>query len=203
MSNIYNVLDWITKLAYINLLWIIFTLAGGVILGIYPATIAMFASVREWLHGKSDLPVLKTFWGFYKQDFLKSNLIGLFLNVLFAFILIDIYYIQVNLNESLSWTYIPLFAFMIFVILFLLYIFPCFVHYDLKIVPLMKNALLIMIISPIHSFLMMVCIVSLIFIAQAIPALFFIFGSVTYAFITTWISQHAFDRIQNKKVLKD
>lgn len=203
MSNIYNILDWITRLAYINLLWIIFTLAGGVVLGIYPATIALFASVRDWLRGKSDLPVFKTFWSYYKQDFIKSNLMGLFLNILFVFILIDIYYIQVNLSETLTWTYIPLFAFIIFVTLFLFYIFPCFVHYDLNIVPLMKNALLIMIISPIHSFLMIVCIVSLILIAQAIPALFFIFGSVTYAFITTLISQHAFDKIQDKKVLKE
>ncbi|MBP2078030.1 YesL family protein [Oceanobacillus polygoni] len=198
-STIYNILEWITKFAYVNLLWIIFTLAGGVIFGFYPATIAMFAMVRDWLRGKSDLPVLKTYWVYYKRDFLKSNLMGLFLNILFAFIIIDIYYIQVNMNAALTWTYIPLFAFMLFVALFLFYVFPSFVHYDLKIVPLLKNTLLIMIISPIHSFLMMICIVSVFFIMRAIPALFFIFGSVTYAFITTWLSLHAFDRIQDKK----
>lgn len=198
-SAIYTILEWITKFAYVNLLWIIFTLAGGVILGFYPATIAMFAMVRDWLRGKSDLPVLKTFWLYYKRDFLKSNKMGLVINILFAFIIIDIYYIQVNISEALSWTYIPLFAFMLFVVLFLFYIFPSFVHYDLKVVSLMKNALLIMIINPIHSFFMIVCIVSAFFIIQAIPALFFIFGAVTYAFITTWLSLHAFDRIQEKK----
>lgn len=198
-SAIYTILEWITKFAYVNLLWIIFTLAGGVILGFYPATIAMFGMVRDWLLGKSDLPVLKTFWLYYKRDFLKSNKMGLIINILFAFIIIDIYYIQVNINEALSWTYIPLFAFMLFVALFLFFIFPSFVHYDLKVVSLMKNALLIMIINPIHSFLMIVCIVSAFFIMRAVPALFVIFGAVTYAFITTWLSLHAFDRIQEKK----
>src|SRR5699024_1499262 len=76
-SKLYNILEWITKFAYVNLLWFVFTLAGGIILGFYPATVAMFAMVRDWLRGKSDLPVLKTYWNYYKTDFFKSNLLGL------------------------------------------------------------------------------------------------------------------------------
>ncbi|MCF3942914.1 YesL family protein [Oceanobacillus alkalisoli] len=199
MSAIYNILEWITKFAYVNLLWVVFTLAGGVILGFYPSTTSMFAMVRDWLRGKSDLPVLKTFWYYYKRDFLKSNLLGLFLNVLFLLVAIDIYYIQSNINEQLTWTYIPLFAFMLIFILFLFYIFPSFTHYDLRTIPLIKNAFLIMIISPLYSFLMVLCFVSLFFIMRAIPALFFIFGGTTYAFITSWLCLHAFKNIERKQ----
>lgn len=196
-SKIYNILEWITKFAYVNLLWFIFTLVGGVILGFYPATIAMFSMVRDWLRGKSDLPVLKNFWNYYKLDFLKSNLLGVFINVLLIFIAADIFYI--TLNEQLAWTHIPLFAFILIVVLFLLFIFPSFAHYDLKVIPLIKNTFLIMIISPIHSFLMIICLISVYFIMQAVPALFFIFGGSTYAFITTWLSLHAFDKIHKKQ----
>lgn len=199
MSAIYNILEWITKFAYVNLLWVVFTLVGGVILGFYPSTIAMFAMVRDWIRGNPDLPVLKTFWNYYKRDFLKSNLLGLFLNALFILIAIDLYYINSNLNEQLTWTYIPLFAFMLIVILFLFYIFPSFTHFDLKITGLIKNAFLIMMISPIHSFLIVVCLVALFIIMRAIPALFFIFGGTTYAFITTWLSLHAFNKIKEKQ----
>lgn len=193
-SKIYNILDWITKFAYVNLLWVIFTLIGGIILGFYPATVALFAVVRDWLRGKVDLPVFKTFWKYYRIDFLKSNLLGLFLNILLLLIALDIFYI--NLNEQLTWTYIPLFAFMLIAALFLFYIFPSFVHFDLKITLLIKNTFLIMIISPIYSFLMIICLVSVYFIMYSIPALFFIFGTATYAFITTWLSLHAFEKIQ-------
>lgn len=196
-SKIYNILEWITKFAYVNLLWLIFTLVGGVILGFYPATIAMFSMVRDWLRGKSDLPVLKNFWNYYKLDFLKGNLLGVFINVLLIFIAADIFYI--TLNEQLDWTHIPLFAFILIVVLFLLFIFPSFAHYDLKVIPLIKNTFLIMIISPIHSFLMIICLISVYFIMQAVPALFFIFGGSTYAFITTWLSLHAFDKIHKKQ----
>lgn len=197
-SVIYGILEWITKFAYVNLLWIIFTLAGGIILGFYPSTIAMFTMVRDWLRGKTDLPVLKTFWKYYKRDFLKSNILGIFLNILLVFIIIDIYYIQINSNEQLTWSYIPLFGFMIIVALFLFYLFPSFVHFDLKIGQLMKNAFLIMMVSPIQSFLIVISLISVFLIMRAIPALFFIFGATTYAFITTWLGLHAFNRIQRK-----
>ncbi|RKQ32490.1 YesL family protein [Oceanobacillus halophilus] len=198
-SAIYNILEWITKFAYVNLLWVIFTLLGGVILGFYPSTIAMFAMVRDWLRGTTDLPVLKTFWKYYKRDFLKSNLLGLFLNIILAFIAIDIYYIQINMNEQLTWTYIPLFAFMLMVALFLFYLFPSYAHFDLKVGPLMKNAFLIMLISPIQSFLIIISLVSVVFIMRAIPALFFIFGGTTYAFITTWLALHAFNKVEQRQ----
>ena len=198
-SAIYNILEWITKFAYVNLLWVLFTLLGGIVLGFYPATTAMFAMVRDWLRGKSDLPVFKSFWNYYKREFWKSNRLGIFITILFALIALDIYYIQANTSEQLVWTYIPLFAFMLLVVLYLFYIFPGFVHYDLKVLPLLKNTFLIMIISPIYSFWMIVCLVSMYFIMRAAPALFFIFGGTAYACITPWLGLHAFDRIQEKK----
>src|SRR5690625_5498772 len=137
----------------------------------------MFTMVRDWLRGNSDFAVINTVCEYYKLHFLKSNLLGVFLNILFGLIAIDIYYIQINMNEQLTWTKIPLFAFMLIVALFLFYIFPSFVHFDLKVVTLIKNAFLIMIVSPIQSFLMIICLVSVFFIMQAIPALFFIFRS--------------------------
>lgn len=202
-SAVYTMMEWITKFAYVNLLWVLFTLAGGIILGFYPSTVAMFAMVRDWLRGKTDLPVLKSFWNYYKRDFWKSNRLGIFITFLFVLIALDIYYIQANTNEQLAWTYIPLFAFMLLVVLFLFFVFPSFVHFDLKVLPLVKNAFLIMIISPIHSFLMIISFVSIFFIMRTLPALFFIFGGTTYAFITTWLSMHAFERIQKKKQTVD
>src|SRR5699024_12653987 len=94
------------------------------------------------------------------------------------------------------------FAFILIVLLILLFIFPSFAHYDLKVIPLIKNIFLIMIISPIHSFLMIICLVSVYFIMQSVPSLFFIFGCSTYAFITTWLSLHAFDKIHKKQEWK-
>ncbi|GAA0497143.1 hypothetical protein GCM10008986_25140 [Salinibacillus aidingensis] len=198
-STLYNIMEWITKFAYVNLLWVTFSLLGGIIFGFYPATTSMFAMVRDWLRNNPDLPVLKTYWNYYKQDFLKSNLLGTFLNLLFILIAIDVYYIQLNIDEQMSWTYIPLFAFMLLVAIFLFYIFPSFAHYDLNSFGLLKNAFLIMLINPVLNILMTICLVSSFFIMWQIPALLFIFGGTTYAFITTWFSLQAFDNVQQKQ----
>lgn len=197
-STIYQILEWITRFAYLQLLWICFTLAGGILLGILPATIAMYAIMRCWLRGETEIAIFKSFWKYYKNDFLKSNQLGVFLMIIFALIGIDLYYIHETSNTILSWTSAPLFAFIILFLLFVFYLFPAFVHYDLRNFSLMKNAFLIMLIHPLHSLLMILCLASLLVIMRVLPALAFIFGASSFAFITMWLSLHAFNRMQKK-----
>ncbi|RDW20623.1 YesL family protein [Oceanobacillus chungangensis] len=194
-AAIYNILEWITRFAYINLLWILFTLLGGVIFGFFPSTIAMFAIVRDWLRGKSDFPILKSFWKYYRGDFLKSNQLGIFISLITAIITINLFFIQLNTLDWLTWTYAPLFAFILVFVLFLFYIFPAFVHFDLKIFKLIKNAFLIMLVNPIQTILMLLSLVSIFFIMYLIPPLFFIFGGSSYAFITMWLCLNIFNKI--------
>lgn len=194
---IYNAMEWLTRFAYINLLWALFSLLGGMIFGVFPATTAMFTLIREWLKGNVDIPIFSSFWKQYKSEFIKSNLLGLFIALIGVMIYIDVQYIKYSLN-TMALTYIPLFAFMLLFILFLLYIFPAFVHYDLKIPQLIKNAFLIMLINPLHNLLMVICLVAIFFVMRAIPALAFIFGGSTYAFITMWMCLNAFNKISRK-----
>lgn len=195
-GTIYSTLEWIMKAAYVNLLWVLFTVVGGIVLGFYPATIAMFAVVRDWFGGKTDQPVFRSFWSYYKRDFLKSNQLGIFLNVLFLLFAIDIFYIYSG--NQMSWVYIPLFAYMLILLFFSFFIFPAFTHFELKVIPLIKNTFSIMLLSPIHSFLIIISLISIFFIMRLFPALFFIFGGITYATITTWLSLHTFNKIQSK-----
>ncbi|GAB3058964.1 YesL family protein [Virgibacillus ainsalahensis] len=198
-NGLYTILEWIMKFAYINVLWVLFTLAGGVIFGIFPSTIAMFSIIRKWLTVNPDIPVFKTFWEYFKQEFLKSNRLGIVIIFISLLVGLDIYYIQSSSNDMLTWTYIPLFAFILLFIFFLFYLFPVFVHYDLKVRHIMKHAFLIMLISPVHLLLMILCLASLYFVMYLLPATAVIFGGSAYAFITMWLSLHAFNRIQQKQ----
>lgn len=77
LTGIYNLCKWITHFAYLNLLWIIFTLIGGVILGIIPSTVAMFAIARKTAMGEEDISVIKTFWSTFRTEFIRANGLGL------------------------------------------------------------------------------------------------------------------------------
>lgn len=197
-SYIYLALEWITRFAYLNFLWVVFSLLGGILFGFYPATTSMFAICREWLKGNSDLPIFKSFWEFYKKDFLKSNLLGIFISVILLLIALDIFYIQASPNEQLDWTYIPLFAFMLLFTFFLFYLFPAFAHYDIKVPYVIKNAFLLMLVNPLATAVIVFCLVPLFFIMTLLPALAFIFGGSLYAFVTTWMAMHAFGKTYKK-----
>ncbi|GKW47109.1 YesL family protein [Planococcus sp. NCCP-2050] len=197
-NTVYQITEWITRFAYLNLLWVVFTLAGAVILGLFPATTAMFSVCRKWLRGQTDVPVFRTFWDYYRKDFVKSNAMGLFVWLLGALIAADVFYLLALDAAHLTWISIPLFAFMLLVLLFLFYLFPTFVHFDIKATQVLKNAFLIMLIYPLHSLLILLCLVPLFLIMQALPALAFIFGASSYAFITMWISLNAFNKTAEK-----
>lgn len=197
-NTVYQITEWITRFAYLNLLWVVFTLAGAVLLGLFPATTAMFSVCRKWMRGQTDVPVFRTFWDYYRKDFVKSNVMGLLVWLLGALIAADVFYLLALDAAHLTWISIPLFAFMLLVLLFLFYLFPTFVHFDIKATQVLKNAFLIMLIHPLHSLLILLCLVPLFLIMQAFPALAFIFGASTYAFITMWISLNAFNKTAAK-----
>lgn len=191
---IYNVLEWITRFAYVNLLWILFSLLGAVLFGFYPATLAMFAICRDWLRGDTGKAIFPSFWEYYRRDFVKSNGLGLFVTAIVAFIAADIFYIQTS-SENLSWTYIPLFAFMLLFAMFLFYLFPAFVHFDMKNGQVIKNAFLIMLVNPLNTLLIFICLGSLAVIMQAVPALAVIFGGSSFAYIIMWLALRSFKKV--------
>lgn len=198
-SFIYNIVDWITKFAYLNLLWILFTLLGGVIFGFFPSTVSMFAIVREWLKGETDISLFSTFWKHYRDEFFKSNLLGVFVALVSVVIALDILYIKSTTNELLTWTYLPLFAFMLLFIMFLCYLFPSFVHFDLKLWQVIKNSFFIMLINPITTLLIFLCLLPFFYLVSLLPAIGFIFGGSIYAFISMRFSLHAFQKVSEKQ----
>lgn len=198
-SFIYNVVEWITRFAYLNVLWVLFTLLGGVIVGFFPSTTSMFAIVREWLKGDTDIPLFKTFWKHYRVEFFKSNLLGVFVTLFIGLIALDIFYIQSNDNDLLTWTYLPLFAFMLLFIMFLFYLFPSFVHFNLTLGQVIKNSFFIMLINPITTLLIFLCLLPFFYLISLLPAIGFIFGGSVYAFISMRFSLHAFQKVSDKQ----
>ncbi|UFT98733.1 YesL family protein [Radiobacillus kanasensis] len=196
---LYRILEWITRFAYLHILWFLFTCLGGIILGLFPATITSFGIIRKWLQGNSDLPLFQTFWTFYKKEFLKSNLLGLFIVVVSGVIVFNLIFLQLNISEMLQLSSIPFLVGLVVFLLFVFYIFPAYVHFDVSLWQNMKNAFLIMLISPFHSLMMIICLGSLYFVYDAVPALAFICGSSTYAFISMWLANDAFQRIAKKQ----
>jgi len=86
---IYRMADWMMKLAFVNLLWILFTILGLVVFGFYPAWIAMCRLMTLWSRGE-DPPLFKTYWSIYRKVFFKGNLTALSIIIMTIFIFINL-----------------------------------------------------------------------------------------------------------------
>ncbi|MBT2599584.1 MULTISPECIES: YesL family protein [Oceanobacillus] len=197
-SRLYTIMEWVMKFAYLHLLWVAFTLLGLVIVGFYPATLSTYSIVRKWQTSNPDIPIFSTFWTTYKDYFKKGNILGIFANLFIALAVLNIIFIQ-SYQSDFSLIQVPLLAYLLFVCLFFIYLFPVTVHFDLPVTKIFKHSFLIMLISPVHTLLIIISFVSIYLICTQLPALFFIFGFSIIASVSTWIIQHRFDTIQSFK----
>ncbi|WP_419954835.1 YesL family protein [Neobacillus niacini] len=194
MNGLYALTEWITRFAYVNILWIGFSLLGLVFFGISPATVAMFTIIRKWIMGESDIPVFKTFWHTYKKEFLRGNGVGIVIALLAYIIFIDLNYIKLD-----TMIQIPLYLIIFAIIMTLLYIFPVYVHYNVTFLQLFKNSFFIMMVNPVSSIMMLIGFVALFFVMRFLPALSIFFGGSLSAGIIMSSCYLAFQKIEKKR----
>lgn len=153
MSKLYVFCEWVMRLAYVNILWILFTLFGGIILGVFPATIALFTIIRKWLLKEIDCPIWSTFKQSYRREFLKSNKLGAIIVYIAMFIIVDFVLIKTLSSNWQSILLVPLCIIAIAYVIMLTNIFPLYVHYELKNFIATKQALFMGILN-IHMTLL-------------------------------------------------
>ncbi|MFF3102162.1 YesL family protein [Viridibacillus arvi] len=125
--------EWLYRLVLLNFLWIGFSILGAGILGVFPATAAIFSLLRKWMLQGKDVKLLSDFGQAYRNSFLKANVLGYGMVVLWLIIWADI---QLTLQSTsligLVMTYI-LFGVLIYVSIASLMGFAIYVHYELTI----------------------------------------------------------------------
>jgi uncharacterized membrane protein YesL len=196
---LYTTAEWISKLAYLNLLWIGCTLLGGIIFGFFPATAAMFAVVRSWIRNSGEYSVAKQFWGFYKKDFIRTNLVGLFLTLIIWIGYVDFRFLQIQSEIFFQLKYIPLYFILIALFLTVLFVFPTYVHYELSLMNYFRNAFMIMLSNPLNSlFLAGILILLQYLVAAVLPTFFLVFGGSVNTYIIMWFCYRVFMKVDER-----
>src|SRR5690625_5980489 len=109
-AKINQIADRIIYLGYMNLIWILFSLLGLGVLGVFPATAAMFAVYRQEKIHKRAIN-FKMYWSYYKENFLQSYIIGWFIAIIGY-----IFYLDFLLISFMDETFADFIYFAIFVI---------------------------------------------------------------------------------------
>jgi uncharacterized membrane protein YesL len=198
-NRAYAATEWISKFAYINILWIGFSLAGLIVLGFFPSTIAMFTIVRKWLKGETEIPIFRSFWTTWKSEFFRSNGLGLLVAAVVGLIVFNLVFVERTGNGFTSVIQLPIYLFMFAAIMTILYLFPVYVHFELKWFQMVKNSFLMMLISPIENIVMIAGIVAVLFVVKFIPALGFFFGGSLIAAIIMSAAYLVFGKMDRKR----
>lgn len=194
----YGVAEWVMLLAYVNILWIVFTVLGLFVLGVFPSTAGVYTVVRKWITHGNGIPVWKTFWQSYRKEFVKANTAGYLFVIIGGIIYIDLKFFQHlgGLFPTLI-SYLFILAFIIYMVLWLFF-FPVFVHYDLKIFQYIKQTFLIVILRPLEAILSMACGLVVYYLMMHLPGLIPFFGVSVLALLTMLVASRAFNKLQIK-----
>lgn len=186
------------RMAYINFLWIIFTFLGIGIFGFFPATTAMLAVMRKWLTGKQDIPVFKSFWYYYKNDFKQANILGYILIAVGLILYLDLKFFQTSLYPVFSLIEILIFILLFVYFVILLYIFPIFVYYKSNAIGYLKHSLVLAIGRPIQTIAMLIGFVLSYLLLNNIPGLIPFFGVSIFGLVLIWIAALSFPKLNKQ-----
>lgn len=225
MGGLYKISEWIMRLSVINLLWILcsipvffFGFMGLVspspdglkamlpIIAIlapftlFPATTAMFAVARKWVTGEEDVPLLKTFFRGYKENYVQSMVGGIFFVLIFVIISVN-YFFYLKQGSSLKILAVLFIAFTVIMIISLFNFFSIMVHLHMKIFQILKNSVLISIGNPINSIVLLLCNGAIFYICVTKFNFFlvvFFMGSIMATF-SFWQFNRSFTKLQIKQ----
>ncbi|XKI12657.1 DUF624 domain-containing protein [Sporosarcina sp. ANT_H38] len=196
VEKIMTIGNWLAKLVYLQILWIVFTILGLVAFGIMPATTAMFYVIRKWIEKDPNIPIFDTFYKSYRADFLKSNGLGIALIGIGIFLYYDYTISKLEIG-------IPVLHFLIMVIsffyfIFLLYFFPVFARYNMKPFEQFRKSFYLSISRPLETFAMIISFVPLYFFFNLFPFFFVVAGAPLIAFPSMWFANRAFMQIEGR-----
>ncbi len=161
---------------------------------LFPATAAMFASVRDWVMGKENRGLFKSYWNYYRVNYKQSLLGGIILTTIWAIWGLDYYYFS---QENI----ILMFAFVILGVILFSYtinFFSIIAHYDMGLGTMLKNTLLITIGSPLLSFSILISSGLILIISSKV---WFLMPFFTWS-ILAFISFSAFYRLYIKLITR-
>jgi len=186
-----RLIDWlysfsfsILKCLLLNIKWMLFTLLGLVVFGIFPATAALFAIVKRWLQGDNYIP---SFYSIYKKEFVKSNLYGLLFAFIGAVLYCDLLMLQQTSIVFLQFLYIPALVVSFLYLCAVASFFILSAHYQLSGLKLLKYSFIFPIIHPFFTAKMVFGLLVISYLCITFPSLPFLFGGSIASIYLMWI----------------
>jgi uncharacterized membrane protein YesL len=189
--------NWGFRLLILNILWIVFSAMGLFILGLFPATTALFGVIRKEIitADTQNVPTIKSFWEIYKTEFLRSNLLGYIYTIFGVLLFFDLRVLH-HLNSSvLNYFFIIVtYIIILFYSLTFFYLFPILVHFQLRILDYIKYSVILMFARPMQALILIVSLFTSYYLFLFLPGLIPLMGISLISFIIMKTAIRSFPR---------
>lgn len=164
---------------------------------LFPAVAAMFTVARKWVTGDVDVPLFKTYFKGYKENYLQSMMGGILFVIIGTVTYIN-YLFYVRQSGTLGLLSILFIVISFIVLAAMFHFFSIMVHFHMKFWQIMKNSMLITIGNPVMTIFLLVgngliVYISIYHFTFLIP---FFMGSLM-AFVSFWTFFRIFDRMKS------
>ncbi|HEX4811237.1 MAG TPA: DUF624 domain-containing protein [Nonomuraea sp.] len=186
--------------ARLNLLWIVFTLLGGVVLGLGPATVAAYTLARRH-HRHESFQGWREFWAVYRREFVRGSLLVLPL-ALAATVLIGNHLYLSALGPGTGPLRVVTYAALVALVAAGAYLGPLYVHYELPLWRYIPKASLLALTRPASTALLLFTLSAIVFATATVPALAPLFGVGAWIHLNTWLCLRFFEENEARLLSK-
>lgn len=182
---------------HLQLLFLLYTLRGGVIFGLFPALASVFQVIYLFLiRGKDSVKIKESFQVFYKQYFKMSNYLGYTLAGMGLFLAFDL-----RVSKTFIQSAIIHYGLILLLVLFLgacLFVYPVLCRYELTYRQYLRQAVGLFFTNLIESIAMLFGTFLVLSIYVAFPILLVIAGVPLFVFPSIWFGLQAMKKMEDK-----
>lgn len=205
LEKIYGVAVEIYEFVILNILWMVCTLLGGIVLGWAPSTVALLTILRDKIMKKENGSITKKFWKIYREEFKRINIIAIVIMILSFMVYVNRSNFQVQSGAFYYGMYILSTFGKWAIIAMILILFPIYVNYNMSIKEYFIKSISIIIMRP----LVLICIALWSWVAYSafimLPGVLPVLGIALFGYGIMAVSYQFFRRNEErlKKVIEE
>jgi len=183
--RLYEAADEVFWAVRLNLLWLAFTLLGGVVLGVGPATVAAYTLARRHARGES-FQAFPAFAAVYRRQFVRGTALLFPVLGVSACLATDYLYFASRGPAAAAPRLATLAVLAVFAVV-VAYLMPMVVHFDLRAVACLPKASLFALTRPASSVLLLFTFVAVLKATATYPFLALVISVGGWIQLDTWL----------------
>lgn len=187
----YTFFDTLLWIACLNMLWIVFTLLGGVVLGAGPSTAAAQILIREKVQGNA-VPLMRRYAKEYFKNFGKGNALGVPVLVVAASLALNWGYFSAGWDLGSQVASAAILLAVLFAAGTLCYLFPMFARYELTIPQYFLMSSRFAMRHLAGTVILLFVTAAAVFACRSLPGLVPFFGVGGWLYLTGWLCDRFF-----------